>query len=173
MSEFWDLLDENARPTGEIHRRGIPLPAGRYHTIIGVWTVHRRLRRVLLTLRAPEKEVCPNTWENTGGSVLAGETSVDGAAREVREETGLPCTAADLTFITRLRTCAQTFVDCYYHLTDAPAASITLQPGETADYAWLTLEAIEARISDGSFTPPEVEQYDACKKTLSQVLKNL
>ena len=42
-----------------------------------------------MTLRDKAKPVYPNCWENTGGAVLAGETSLEGALRELREETGL------------------------------------------------------------------------------------
>ena len=87
--EYWDLLDDDRRMTGETLLRGEPLPEGRFHTIIGVWTIHDELKRVLLTKRAPEKLICPNQWENTGGSLVSGEESRPGAAREVREETGL------------------------------------------------------------------------------------
>lgn len=42
--ERWDLLDDDRRLTGETLRRGEPLPPGRFHTIIGVWTIHDRRR---------------------------------------------------------------------------------------------------------------------------------
>ena len=35
--EYWDLLDDDRRMTGETLLRGEPLPEGRFHTIIGVW----------------------------------------------------------------------------------------------------------------------------------------
>jgi len=39
-------------------------------------------------LRHPNKKEYSNYWENTGGSVLSGETSKVGAIRELFEETG-------------------------------------------------------------------------------------
>ena len=68
--ELWDLLDDYRQPTGETLQRGEPLPPGRFHTIIGVWTIHDQLRRILLTKRHPQKLICPNQWENTGGSIF-------------------------------------------------------------------------------------------------------
>ena len=170
--EHWDLFDNDRRPTGETLRRGEPLPPGRFHTIIGVWTIHDQLHRVLLTKRHPEKIICPNQWENTGGSILAGEDSCVGAAREVREETGMACTCSDLTLIQTLRI-PTAFVDCYlYHTTIDPDA-IVLQDGETVDWRWVTLEELEAIIADGSFSEPEIVQYHACKPALERALAEL
>ena len=53
-----------------------------------VWVVNS-LGDFLLTLRSPEKEASPGCWENSGGAVVAGETSLQGALRELGEETGI------------------------------------------------------------------------------------
>lgn len=170
--EHWDLFDNDRRPTGETLRRGEPLPPGRFHTIIGVWTIHDQLRRVLLTKRHPEKIICPNQWENTGGSILAGEDSCVGAAREVREETGMACTCSDLTLIQTLRI-PTAFVDCYLYHTTIDPDTIVLQDGETIDWRWVTLEELEVLIADGSFSEPEIVQYQACKPALERALAEL
>ncbi len=170
--ELWDLLDDDRQPTGETLQRGEPLPPGRFHTIIGVWTIHDQLRRILLTKRHPQKLICPNQWENTGGSILAGEDSCVGAAREVREETGMNCHCGDLTHIRTIRI-PTAFVDCYiYHTSIAPNA-IVLQEGETVDWCWVTLDELEATIAEGTFSKPEIEQYNACREALMQALAEL
>lgn len=173
MSEYWDLLDDKGQPTGQLHRRGRPLPPGAHHLVISVWTIHRQLGKLLITLRAPEKFICPNMWENTGGSALAGESSPCAAAREVREETGLSCSPQDLTFIRRLATPAQAFVDCYWFMTSAAPDSIRLQAGETVDYAWVDLDEVQRRIQAGLFAPPIIAQFTACRPTLETIMTNL
>ena len=170
--EYWDLYDNNRHFTGETMRRGDVRPEGRYHTIIGVWTIHDTEHRILITKRAPNKKICPNTWENTGGSVLSGENSRDGAAREVREETGMPCQPEDLIPITSIRI-PSAFVDCFIYHTNIPTDGIILQPGETVDWRWVTLEDINALIKSGEFAAPEIEQFNACKGYLAQALTDL
>lgn len=88
MQEYWDLYDENRRPLGETHLRGLALPKGTYHIVVEVWTVNSK-GEILLTLRDPKKETYPDKWECTGGSILAGETSKTGAVRELFEEIGI------------------------------------------------------------------------------------
>ena len=170
--EHWDLLDDDRRRTGETLRRGDPLPPGRYHTIIGVWTIHDRLRRILLTKRHPQKLICPNQWENTGGSILAGEESCVGAAREVREETGMDCHCEDLLHIKTIRI-PTAFVDCYIYHTEIDPDGIILQDGETVDWRWVTIDELEATIADGTFSEPEIEQYTACKDALVDALNTV
>lgn len=170
--EFWDLLDDDRQPTGETLQRGEPLPPGRFHTIIGVWTIHDQLRRILLTKRHPQKLICPNQWENTGGSILAGEDSCVGAAREVREETGMNCHCGDLTHIRTIRI-PTAFVDCYIYHTSIDPNAIVLQEGETVDWCWVTLDELEATIAEGTFSKPEIEQYNACREALMQALAEL
>ncbi len=168
--EYWDLLDDDRRLTGETFLRGEAMPEGRFHTIIGVWTIHTKLHRILLTKRHPDKLICPNQWENTGGSLVSGEESRSGAAREVREETGMNCHADDLHYIKTIRI-PSAFVDCYIYYTDIPADSIVLQDGETVDWQWTTLEGIEALIQEGTFALPEVEQFNACRQALANALE--
>ena len=170
--ELWDLFDDDHRRTGETLRRGEPLPPGRFHTIIGVWTIHDQLHRILLTKRHPKKLICPNQWENTGGSILAGEDSCVGAAREVREETGMNCHCSDLTHIRTIRIPTD-FVDCYIYHTSIDPNAIVLQDGETVDWRWVTLDELEATIADGTFSEPEIEQYNACRSDLKRALQAL
>ena len=87
-----------ARTTQNTHRRGEPLPQGWYMVIAAVWVVNKR-GELLLTLRSPEKKEYPNTWENPGGAVLAGETSKQGMVRELREETGIMAEESQLEFL--------------------------------------------------------------------------
>ena len=82
--ELWDVYDENRKLTGKKHERGVPLGPGEYHIIADVWTVNQR-SEILLTRRHPDKPY-GLLWECTGGSVLTGENSVEGALRELSEE---------------------------------------------------------------------------------------
>lgn len=89
MTELIDVLDETGAPTGqrkskaEIHRDGD------WHRAAHVWIVTRD-GRVLLQKRSRAKENWPGLWDvSVAGHVSAGETAVEAAIREAREEIGI------------------------------------------------------------------------------------
>jgi len=86
--EIWDLYDENRNLTGETHIRGEELPEGRYHLVVHVW-IRNSKGEYLISQRAADRPTFPLYFECVGGSVTAGETSIEGAIRETREEVGI------------------------------------------------------------------------------------
>ena len=87
MSELWNVYDYFRNDTGRLIPRGARMRLDEYHLVVNVWLRNAR-GEYLISQRSPEKSH-PLCWEATGGSVLAGETSVQGAVREVEEELGI------------------------------------------------------------------------------------
>ena len=69
-------------------KRGHTVPEGAYHIVISIWLKNKD-GLYLMSKRSDEKEWSPGVWETTGGAVMAGETSLEGAVREVKEELGI------------------------------------------------------------------------------------
>ena len=86
--ELWDLYDEQRRLVGTDHIRGEELPDGCFHLVVHVWIKNSK-GEYLISQRAADRPTYPLLWECVGGSVLKGETSLQGALREVKEEVGL------------------------------------------------------------------------------------
>ena len=86
--ELWDLYDEQRRLVGTDHLRGQELPDPRFHLVALVWT-KTSPGQSLTSQRAADRPTYPLLWECVGGSVLKGESSLQGALREVKEEVGL------------------------------------------------------------------------------------
>ncbi len=85
--EVWDLYDENKNLTGKTMVRGEKVPDNYYHLVVHVWIKNSK-GEYLISQRA-ENKTLPLKWECTGGSVLKGETSLEGAIRETKEEVGI------------------------------------------------------------------------------------
>ena len=150
--EYWDLYDFDKQPLGRTHRRGEPLPEGTCHLGADIWIVNSR-GEILLTLRAPEKHDLPNEWENTCGSVLAGETALEGALRELREETGIVAAPEELMLLNERRV-GNCFHHSYLLRRDVPVEALTLQPGETVAARWVTLPELEALVAQPTGARP-------------------
>ena len=164
--ELWDERNENGDVTGRLLRRGEPVPKGRFHLVVSIW-VCDPFGRLLVTLRAPEKESCPSTWENTAGSALAGETSAEAAVRELSEETGILTDESALHLARRLRGhCA--FIDMYFLRLSAVPDDVILQPGETSAYRWVTPAELDDMILADQFAAPVVRRLAVLREELNR-----
>ena len=152
MPELWDLYDGERKPLGRTHIRGMRLQKGTYHIAVGIWTVNDR-EEILVTRRSHEKPDWPDFWENTAGSILAGETSRQGAVRELFEETGIRAEEKELYFLGTEKG-RSTIGDCYILRKNLNISDIVLQKGETCDAKWVTLKQLDEMIAEGVVAPP-------------------
>ena len=139
--ELWDAYDgEFRRMEGVSLVRGEDLPAGVYHLVCDVLVRHTD-GSYLLMRRDPRKHY-GGLWEATaGGSALRGETPLDCARRELREETGIR--AEELRELGRVRSANTHYVEVLCE-TDWPKDRVTLQEGETVAYRWVSREELIA-----------------------------
>lgn len=86
--EKWDLYTKYREKTGKEHIRGEEIPEGFYHLVVHVW-IRNRKGEYLISQRSASRPTFPLMWECVGGSVIKGESSIEGAVREVKEEVGL------------------------------------------------------------------------------------
>ena len=133
MSEIWDIYDRNKNKTGRFHKRGLPLNKDDYHIIIHAWVVTSN-DEVIITKRHESKRICPNMWECTEGSILAGESSVEGAVRELEEEIGLSFKKEEAVFLTSfVLEESNTIVDSFMFRRDVKIEDLVLQENEVSD----------------------------------------
>ena len=86
--EVWDLYDENKNITGKYCVRGNEIPNNYYHLVVHVWIKNNK-GKYLISQRSENRPTFPLMWECVGGSVLKGESSLQGAIREIKEEVGI------------------------------------------------------------------------------------
>ena len=141
--EYNDIYDRERRPTGRTHLRGTSWHRGEYGLVVCVW-VYDGHGKLLLTKRAPEKSF-PGTWENSGGAVRAGETSLQAIARELREETGIVAQPEEFELIDSGMD-GNTHFDYYCLKRQIPIEDVVLLPGETVDARWVTHQEVHKLI---------------------------
>ncbi|MDR0916407.1 MAG: NUDIX domain-containing protein [Oscillospiraceae bacterium] len=156
--EIWDAYDENGELLGVELYRGEPIPDGMYHIVVEVVTFTTD-GEVLVTQRDPDK-VFPLKWEITGGSKLKGESPIQGALRELAEETGITAREGDLRLVYILRG-ERWFYHCYAIIVDRVETVIKLQQGETVDYRWLPYEEFKRFVQSDDYAPPLRDRFNA------------
>lgn len=135
--EIWDGYRADGTLAGCDLIRGDVIPDGIFHIVSEVIVRHKD-GDYLLMQRDYNKKIYPGLYEaSAGGSALKGETPIEAAKRELREETGI--TAKDLKLISR---CSDISARGLYYIylceTDCHKNSIILQKGETISYKWLS-----------------------------------
>lgn len=168
LSEKWDLMNADRVSLNKTHTRGTPLKKGEYHLVVEIWTFNSN-GEILLTLRHPEKEAYPNYWENTGGSALAGETSIEAAVRELEEETGITASPDELIFIDSVRA-VTAFHDIYLLKKDWPLTDIKFQDGETVDAQWVSLDQMDVLMLSKKIAPPITRRFQAYRQCFIEKL---
>ena len=150
--ELVDLYDENREPLGRVAERHAKKAPGEYRMVVHV-CIFNGLGQMLIQQRSPEKTIWPELWDvSIGGGVDAGETSRQGAVREVGEELGY-----DLDLI-GLRPAVTVnfeggFDDFFVVTRDLDLGDLRLQKEEVSDVRWATLEETLAMLENGQFIP--------------------
>lgn len=136
--ELWDLYTENREPTGRTHVRGEVIPDGYYHLVVHVW-IQNSKGEYLISQRAASRPTFPLMWECVGGSVLAGETSLEGALRETKEEVGLDLSPdSGRVILTKTRSSYSDIVDVWLFRYDGDVSLRNATTDEVAQVQWMT-----------------------------------
>ena len=148
--EYWDLYDRNGNSLHKTQVRG-PTSDNEYHIVVNIW-IKNEDDKIILTKRHPDKP-WPNKWECTGGSIIAGEDSISGAIREVKEEIGIEI--KDIRFIKRIiRDEYPDFLDVYLCNENIKLEETKLQEGEVIDINWFTKEEVKKMVKNGELAEP-------------------
>ncbi len=152
MKEMWDLYDRNRNMLERKAERGTKLSDDEYHLVSNAW-IRNSEGKFLISQRV-EWKAHPLMWECTGGSVLMGENTYEGAIREAKEELTIDISNAPYAFVgttTRYYENCPDILDVYLFEIDTPIDEITIQKEEVNDVKWATIEEILELYNKGKF----------------------
>ena len=150
--EEWDIYNKDLEKTGRTCARGqYKLQENEYHLVVHVWLLTKD-GKILLTQRSANKETNPLKWEGPGGSVIKGETPIEGAKRETWEEIGLDIPKENFCLFKQERR-EKNFNDfffAYYVLVEESIIEeIKFLDNEVIDKKWVTIEEFNKMFDNG------------------------
>lgn len=129
-----------------------------YHLVVHIW-IKNKNNEWLISKRTPNK-FFPLLWECTGGSVLAGEDSLTGALREVKEELGISLDKNNgKLYKSFRRDIYSDFCDVWLFEHNCDISDIVFQENETCDAMWASSEKIAELINNKQFVPLDNMKY--------------
>ena len=95
MEEIIDLLDEKGKVIGEVSKEKAH-KSGLFHRVVHVWILNDK-NQILVQRRSKAKDFYPNVWDvSFAGHIHAGESSLDAALREGKEELAMVAVDIDI-----------------------------------------------------------------------------
>lgn len=161
--EYFDVYDKNRNLINKKLPRGAELKHGEFNQGVAVWIINNE-GKILLSQRSAIKSH-PLKWEAPGGCSVVGESSVETAIREIREEIGLNLKSADLNLLTT-KLYKKQFVDVYMVKYDLKIEDLVLQKEEVAQVKWVSFDEIEKIIENGEMVSYSIEHYNFVKSKL-------
>ncbi len=148
--EYWDIFNKNGQPTGRTVQRGdLKLRSGEYHMVVHIW-IKGPDGRLLLQRRSDFKEPMAGEWAATGGSVIAGESSVAAAKRELFEELSIDLAESSFKYIGRIFR-RHSFVDLWRVDCAVDIDRLALQSSEVAQIKWASVGELREMIERHEF----------------------
>lgn len=149
VDEWIAEYDEHGAPVGAV-RRSVMRARGLWHAGTAVLVRSTDGERIYVHRRADTKDVYPGLYDCwAGGVVVAGETPLDCAIREVAEELGVSgVTPLPLFRFRYVDPPVRYFAFVYEVSWDGP---ITWQPGEVVAGGWLTIAELTAKLADSDW----------------------
>jgi isopentenyl-diphosphate delta-isomerase type 1 len=166
--EYLDILSEKGEPMGVSRTSSDAHTEGLIHRAVHVWLVNSQ-KCILLQKRAAEKEAYPNYWDiSASGHVSAGQTSIEGAQMETKEELGLSLPASAFIYFATFREqiilnnntyINKEFQDIYIVRMDVKLSNMHFDH-EVSELKWVGLQEFkQLSLDKESMLVPHAEEY--------------
>ena len=164
MAEQWDIYDINKKKIGRTAERNIyKFKEGEYHIVV-TGIIMNSKNEILISKRAGHKKFGLK-WECNGGSILAGETSLEGVIREIKEELGIEFSKKEAIFLKEIRRdkIPPDFKDLWLFRRNIDLKDITFPDGEAIDAKWVTIHKFIRMYENKEIVPTVdfgIEEYN-------------
>jgi len=143
--EIVDIYNKRREKTKKTCERG-KQKEGEYGLSVHIWIMNKE-GKFLVQKRSKNKKIFPDMWSLTAGAVDTGETSVDGAIREIKEEIEINIDKEELELMLSIKR-THNFLDVWLVRKDIDLKNIVMQEEEVQEVKWVTKEELEEMIKN-------------------------
>lgn len=171
MDELWQLYDEQGQALrdkggkrSDIFQNGL-LHGGSH---VWIWRKNNGTLDILLQKRAAAKQTWPNLYDiSAAGHIDLGETPLEAARREAKEEIDLDIAAHELRLFGMHRICLkaengaiENEFQWLYHLEITGKAGFNLEASEVESLLWMPLDQFSTDCTGSRYVPHGKLYYD-------------
>ena len=142
--EIIDIYNKRREKTNKTSERGKEKD-GEYGLSVHIWIMNKE-GKFLVQKRTKSRKRFPNMWSLTAGAVDTGETSLEGAIREAKEEIGINIEKEEFELILSIKR-KHNFLDIWLVRKDIDLKDIVMQE-EVQEVKWVTKEELEEMIKN-------------------------
>lgn len=162
-----NVYNRNREITDKIKERNL-LEKGEYRISAHIWIINSK-SELLIQQRSETSKKFPSMWAQTGGGVLAGETSKEAVKREAKEELGINVEDEELYYISSyVRT--RDIVDVWLVKKDIDIDDLELQKEEVAEAKFVSFEDFDNMIKDKKVVPTINPSYFLMKNYIDNYI---
>lgn len=162
-----NVYNRNREITDKIKERN-SLEKGEYRISVHIWIINSK-SELLIQQRSETSKKFPSMWAQTGGGVLAGETSKEAVKREAKEELGINVEDEELYYISSyVRT--RDIVDVWLVKKDIDIDDLELQKEEVAEAKFVSFEDFDNMIKDKKVVPTINPSYFLMKNYIDNYI---
>ncbi len=182
MDEYVDVMDADARYTGDKVLKSVAHSKGLFHPTVHIW-FYTRDAYILLQQRGRNKSTFPLLWDvSVAGHVTSGEAIEDAAIREIEEEIGLKLDLEQLDHLGIFKSEHKhhnSLIDREFHHTflcelKTPLSSLKKQDSEVEALELLPLHTFTEEVwglaNPQRYVPHETAYYKAVIKAIKERL---
>lgn len=167
--EYLDILDEKGNKTGESRSYLEAHEKGLLHRSVHVW-IHNHKGELLIQKREKNRRAYPSHWDiSAAGHISAGQTNVEAAVRETKEELGIDIPDSEFTYLFTVEEhivlnddtyVNNEFQDVFLVQKNLDISDIKLTDGEVEDVKFVSLDEFKKLIQEkGELIVPHEEEY--------------
>ena len=158
--EVFDLYDKGFNKLKKTMVRGSSNNVGEYHLVVHMWFKNKEGKYLIQQRNKPTDRI-PYLWFCTGGAAISGETSIEAAIRETKEELGIELESHKFKLNSRYfinQPDTNYVTDVYLIKEDIFIEDLILNKVEVKDVAYKTIDEIKDMIIQKQFWGLELQE---------------